>query len=367
MSRYQGTTDFDHAASERIGVLLVNLGTPDAPTAVAVRRYLAEFLSDPRVIELPRLPWWLLLHGIILRVRPRRVARAYAEVWTADGSPLLAISRRQASGLQAALDEVRADGYRVALAMRYGTPSIPDALAELRAQGCQHILVLPMFPQYSGATTGSVFDAVTAELQGWRRVPELRMLMHYHDHPAYIDCLASSISRAWQQRERGERLLLSFHGLPQRYLEAGDPYFCECHKTARLLAERLDLPESGWQTVFQSRFGREPWLQPYLDKTLEALPGEGVQSVDVVCPGFPADCLETLEEVAQQNRELFLASGGRQFNYLPALNDDPGHIAMLRTLVEHETTAWRDDLERRNGTAARQDRAARAQRLGARA
>ncbi|MDX1824196.1 MAG: ferrochelatase, partial [Thiohalomonadales bacterium] len=267
MSRYTTVSDFQHDSPECSGILLTNLGTPDAPTPAAIRRYLAEFLWDPRVVEQPRWLWWLVLHGIILRFRPKRVAKAYAEIWTDDGSPLLHISQQQATLLQSALEPLFAGPVKVALAMRYGQPSIAAGLQSLREAGARRILVLPLYPQYSATTTASTLDAVSRELQYWRWVPELRFVNHYHDHPAYIHALAKSIQTTWQTTGQPDKLLFSFHGLPQRYLEAGDPYFCECHKTARLVTELLQLDATQWQTTFQSRFGPEPWLQPYTDHT----------------------------------------------------------------------------------------------------
>ncbi len=327
MSRYSAhPTDNTRA----VGVLLTNLGTPDSPEPSDVRRYLAEFLADPRIVERPRWLWRPILHGIILRVRPRRAARAYRKIWTDAGSPLLAISREQARQLQARLG----DDIPVALGMRYGHPSIAAGLQELRRKGVRRIVVLPLYPQYSATTTGSTFDAVNAELRTWRVVPELHLINRYHAHPAYLDALAASIREAWSARPRGERLLFSFHGLPRRYAEAGDPYPGECEQTATAVAGRLGLQADEWQLTYQSRFGPEEWLQPYTDETLRSLAAEGVRSVDVIAPGFAADCLETLEEIAMENRDVFLKAGGREYHYIPALNARPDHIEMMAQLVE---------------------------------
>ena len=312
------------------GVLLANLGTPDSPEPADVRHYLAEFLADPRIVERPRWLWRPILHGVILRVRPRRAARAYRRIWTDEGSPLLAIGQEQAHRLQARLG---AD-IPVALGMRYGNPSIAAGLQNLRRKGARRIIVLPLYPQYSATTTGSTFDAVSAELQTWRVVPELRFLNRYHDHPAYLDALTASIREAWSGRPRGERLLFSFHGLPRRYAEAGDPYPDECERTAAAVAERLGLQTDEWLLTYQSRFGPEEWLQPYTDETLRRLAAEGVQSVDVVAPGFAADCLETLEEIAMENHDVFIKAGGREYHYIPALNARTDHIEMMAQLVE---------------------------------
>jgi len=342
--RYLGSPDFRHDEPESLGVLLVNLGTPDAPTTGAVRRFLAEFLADPRVVELPRWLWLPILHGVILRVRPRRSAEAYRSVWTPDGAPLLAIARRQAAALERALREQDDGGVAVALGMRYGRPSLSDALAELHRARARRLLVVPLFPQYSATTTASVFDAVSRELSRWRWIPELRFVTHYHDHPGYIEALASSVREAWAGGARGERLLYSFHGIPRRYFDAGDPYHCQCHKTARLVSERLELAPEQWAVAFQSRVGRERWLEPYTEDLLESWGRSGVQRVDVLCPGFSADCLETIEEIAIRDRELFESAGGESLRYVPALNDRSDHIAALADLVHRSGSGWwRDD------------------------
>lgn len=340
--RFKGTPGFTHEQADHIGILLTNLGTPDAPTSGAVRRYLGEFLADPRIVELPRWIWRLVLHGIILRVRPPRVAKAYASVWSEAGSPLMAFTRRQAQALQPQLDALFRQPVSVAIGMRYGNPSLATGLAELKAAGARRILVLPLYPQYSATTTASTFDAIADELKSWRWLPELHMLNSYHDHPDYIDALCTSIQQFQKEHGQPQRLLFSFHGLPKRYLLAGDPYFCQCHKTARLVAEQLGLPNTAWQVTFQSRFGREEWLQPYTDMTLKALPDEGIRHVQVISPGFASDCLETLEEIDMQNREFFLEAGGEKFDYIPALNDRPEHIRFLAELIAEQTAAWRE-------------------------
>lgn len=340
MSRYLGEPDYRHGSPELAGVLLTNLGTPDEPTRPALRRYLKEFLWDPRVVELPRPLWWLILNGVILNVRPARSAHAYSTVWTDDGSPLMAISRRQAAALAQALEGRCPGPVRVALAMRYGNPSIAAGLEDLRQAGARRILVLPLYPQYSASTTASTFDAVAEILRGWRWVPELRFVNHYHDDPGYVRASAERIRRHWESHGRGERLLFSFHGVPKRYLLNGDPYHCHCHKSARLIAEALELGPGDWELSFQSRFGREEWLKPYTDERLKALPQEGVRAVDAFCPGFSADCLETLEEIAMQNRDFFLEAGGETFRYIPALNDEPGHIEALTELALRHMHGW---------------------------
>lgn len=335
---FQGRTGDAHATPDRTGVLLVNLGTPDAPTTSALRRYLAEFLGDPRVVEVPRPIWLAVLHGIILPFRSPRSARAYAKVWTDQGSPLRVLSERLTSAVDAALSGRGAD-IEIGLAMRYGSPSVSSVLRQWKDRGLRRLLVVPLYPQYSATTTATVFDAVTKELATWRWVPELRWIGDYYREPAWLDAVAESIRRARQRRGTTNHLLFSFHGLPQRYLRAGDPYFCQCHASARLVAERLGLSEDDWSLSFQSRVGREPWLQPYTDQHLLALAARGVREVDVVCPGFAVDCLETLEEIAMQNAEAFEAAGGR-LHYIPALNDEPAHATLLAGLVAKHGSGW---------------------------
>lgn len=337
---YPGDPHFQHGEVPAVGILVANLGTPDAPTRPALRRYLKEFLSDPRVIELSRPFWWLILNGIILNTRPQAVAKLYREIWTEEGSPLLAITRRQASALEGKLSQRIGSPVHTAAAMRYGNPSIGAALRELRQKGCRRILVLPMYPQYAAATTASTFDAVTAELQTWRWVPELRTIHSYHDRPGYIQALASSIREVWEKDGEPERLVFSFHGIPQRYFDDGDPYHCLCHKTARLTAEALGLPQERYIVAFQSLFGKEEWIKPYTDVTIRALGKAGVKRLDVLCPGFAADCLETLEEIDGQNREFFLESGGEHFRYIPALNDREDHIDGLTELLLEHLHGW---------------------------
>lgn len=314
------------------GVLLVNLGTPDAPTTPAVRRYLAEFLSDPRVIEIPALVWKLILHGIILRVRPKKSAALYQSIWTDEGSPLLAISQHQQAAIQAQLG----DDVSVKLGMRYGNPSIASALREFREAGIQRIIVLPLYPQYAAPTTGSVFDAVARELMTWRWVPELDFINGYVNHPLYINALANSIREHIDAQGVPQKIIFSYHGMPKRNLELGDPYYCFCMKTTRLVQEKLALDPALCLSTFQSRFGYAEWLQPYTDKTLEALPGNGVKHIAIVSPAFSADCLETLEELAEQNREIFLHSGGEIYHYIPALNDRADHIEALVDIIKQK-------------------------------
>lgn len=317
----------------KTGVLLINLGTPDAPTPTALRRYLAEFLWDKRVVDLPRPLWWLILHGIILRTRPAKSAKAYQGVWSEEGSPLLVISKQQQQKLQQRLNEKEAGRYHVALGMRYGNPSIASAVETLQQQDVDDLVVLPLYPQNSCSTSGSSFDAVAEAMQQHRFVPPMRFIADYHDYPAYISALAESVRQAWQQHPQPEKLIISFHGTPIRFRDEGDRYFGQCERTARLLADELGLSSGQWQLTFQSRFGKEEWLQPYTDETLKALPGEGVKAVDVICPGFSADCLETLEEIAEENRDYFIEAGGESFNYIAALNTVESHIQLLAGLV----------------------------------
>lgn len=320
----------------KTGILLVNLGTPDAPTPSAVRRYLAEFLWDPRVVEIPRAVWWLILHGIVLRVRPRKSAKAYQAIWTERGSPLMAGSEALADAIAKRLRDAGRDDCVVAVAMRYGRPAVAERLESLRAQGVTRLVVLPLYPQYAAATTASTFDAVSAVLGGWRYIPELRFISDYHSDPGYIRALADSVRAFRQAQGESELLLLSFHGLPARSRRQGDPYYDQCLRSAELLAAELGLPADRWKVVFQSRFGSEEWLKPYCVEVLQELPGAGVKSVDVICPGFSVDCLETLEEIAIANREVFLNAGGQRYRYIPALNADPGHVEALVALIAHQ-------------------------------
>lgn len=325
-----------HTAPSRAGVLLVNLGTPDAPEAGAIRRYLREFLSDRRVVELPPALWYPILYGFILPFRPKRLVHAYAKVWTPDGSPLLMHSRRQRDGLAARL------GVPVELAMTYGSPSIEDGLAALERANVRRVLVLPMYPQYSGTTTAATFDAVARVLAGRRWIPDLRTIGSYHDDPGYIEALARSVEDHADARGRADHLLISFHSIPARCLERGDPYYCFCQKTARLLAARLGRAEGQWSSAFQSRLGRMPWLQPYTDVVIPRLAAGGVKTLDVICPGFPADCLETLEEVAIRYAADFRAAGGGALRYVPALNDRGDHLDALAQLVRRHLAGWED-------------------------
>jgi ferrochelatase len=336
---FLATSAFSHGSPGRTAVLLINLGTPREPTATAVHRYLYQFLMDPRVVEIPRLVWFLLLRMVILPFRSGASAKRYASVWTPAGSPLLDFSERQHRAL---LAEVQARGLDVdvVLAMRYGDPSIPAAMERLRQGGVTRLLVVPLYPQYSATTTASAIDGVVQVLMQTRNVPELRWIRNFHDDAGYIEALRRSVRAYWDANGRPDKLLMSFHGLPRRNLDLGDPYHCECLKTGRLLAEALELRPDEYALSFQSRFGRAKWLEPYTVDTLRRLAREGVGRVDVVCPGFTADCLETLEEIAQEARADFLTSGGRDFHLIPCLNDSPRFISALADLVERHTQGW---------------------------
>ncbi|CAN5477514.1 ferrochelatase [soil metagenome] len=326
-------------AAATTAILLCNLGTPDAPTAPALRRYLGEFLSDARVVEIPKAIWWLILHGIILRTRPKKSAAKYASVWLPEGSPLKVWTEKQAVLLRGYLGQ-RGHAVEVRYAMRYGNPSMASQLDQLKADGVTRILILPAYPQYSGTTTASVFDAVYTWAAKVRRIPEFRFINHYHDDPGYIAALADKIRRHWQQNGQAEQLVMSFHGVPERTLHLGDPYHCECQKTARLLAEKLALPQDRYQVTFQSRFGKAKWLEPYTEPTLVKLAQSGFKSVDVVCPGFTGDCLETLEEISMEARHAFLEAGGKTFNYIECLNDSPQWLTALSELSLRHMGGW---------------------------
>jgi ferrochelatase len=330
---------YAHGQAAKTAVLFCNLGTPDAPTPKAVRRYLAEFLSDHRVVEIPRLLWMLILHGIILRFRPAKSAAKYASVWTAEGSPLKIWTEKQAALLQSQLTQL---GHHVVVrwAMRYGSTSIASQLDALKADGVTRVLVLPAYPQYSATTTASVFDAVYIWAQKTRSIPELRFVNHYHDDAKYIAALSSSVSSYWQAHGQPDKLVMSFHGVPERTLHLGDIYHCECFKTARLLAQSLGLSKDQYQVTFQSRLGRAKWLEPYTEPTLIAMGKAGVGRVDVICPGFTSDCLETLEEINMEAREAFLHAGGKAFHYISCLNDSPLAINALAAVATQHLGGW---------------------------
>jgi len=337
--RYRPEPAFTHGQPAQTGVLYCNLGTPDEPTPAAVRRYLAEFLSDPRVVEIPRAAWLPLLYGVILPLRSAKSAAKYATIWTPEGSPLKLWTEKQAKLLQGWLGE---HGHRVQVryAMRYGNPSITSQLDALKEAGATRILIVPAYPQYSGTTTASIIDAVSQWSDGVRNVPELRFVNRYHDDEAYVQALVRRVQAYWQEHGRGEHVVMSFHGVPERTLHLGDPYHCECQKTARMVAMRLGLEKEQYTVAFQSRFGKAKWLEPYTEPTIRQLAKNGVSRIDVMCPGFTGDCLETLEEIAQEARQAFLTSGGKSFHYIPCLNDKPAWIAALGGLAQRHLEGW---------------------------
>jgi len=333
---------YTHGSEEKTAILLINLGTPDAPTPTAVRRYLKEFLSDPRVVEIPRAIWWLILNGIILNVRPKKSAEKYGAIWTPDGSPLRVHTERQTKLLRGFLGHA---GHHVVVeyAMRYGHPSIPNTLERLKQEGCKRILLIPLYPQYSSSTTATALDVAVTWLRKVRNQPEVRTVRSFADNPGYIKALANSVHKHWTTHGRptsSYRLIMSFHGVPRYTLEKGDPYHCECHKTGRLLAESLNIAADQYQITFQSRFGRAEWLTPYTAQTLTELGRSGVERVDVICPGFTADCLETLEEIAMEGKTEFLKVGGREFRYIPCLNEQEDWIKALTELACNHLQGW---------------------------
>lgn len=351
--KYRSQHAFTHAQADKIGVLISNLGTPQAPTKQALKPYLKQFLSDPRVVEVPKLIWWFVLNGIILNIRPSRSAKAYQTVWTEEGSPLLTHTKHQAEGLAMRFGERFGDDVVVEFAMRYGEPSVHSAIDSLLAQGARKIILLPLYPQYCASTTGSTFDALAEDFVKRRWLPDFRFISHYHDNANYIHCMADKIRAHWDEHGRADKLVFSYHGIPKRYLKNGDPYHCECHKTSRLIAEKLNLNAAEYMTTFQSRFGREEWLTPYTDETLKALPSQGVKSLQVVCPGFSSDCLETIEEIGEENREYFMHAGGERYEYIACLNSDDAHLDMLFELLVENMHGWTvgDDYQQREQMA----------------
>ncbi len=336
--KFNGITNYNHKTTRRSrGVLITNLGTPNTPTSKALRRYLSEFLSDSRVIEIPKPLWWLILNLLILPLRPERSAQLYQNIWNNEGSPLLSISRHQCEKLKTALKVKLSQDIPVALGMRYGNPSIHSALEDLKQHNVDEIIVLPLYPQYCAATTGSTFDAISRYFQQQRWVPSLRFISGYHHHPLYIKAITHSIERHIEQQGIPDKVVISYHGIPQRNLEQGDPYYCFCMQTTRLINESLIKSNSQFTdkliTTFQSRFGKAQWLQPYTDKTLKQLPGQGIKYIAIICPGFAADCLETLDEIQREAKETFMHAGGEAFYYIPCLNDDDLHIEMLVDLL----------------------------------
>ena len=362
---------FEHGTQPQTGILLVNLGTPDEPTPAAVRRYLKEFLSDPRVVEIPKPIWWLILNGIILNTRPSKTAKKYASIWRKEGSPLRVYTERQTQLLRGYLGEKIKTPLPVAYAMRYGNPTNASVIAQLKAAHCERILVLPLYPQYASSTTGATMDAIGGELKRYRNIPALRFVRSFHDHPAYIDAIVKNVLAYWMKSGRpdfaSDKLLMTFHGLPRFHLDKGDPYHCECHKTARLIADQLVLKKDQYVVTFQSRFGKAEWLKPYTDKTLEALGKAGVKRVDTICPGFAADCLETLEEIAIEGKMSFLKSGGKEFNYIPTTNDSEPWVKAIMAIALQNLGGWISaDWNKNAADAQLQASAQRAKTLGAR-
>ncbi|MCU4676236.1 ferrochelatase [Catenovulum sp. 2E275] len=338
--KYKNFSDFEPNKPAKVGVLITNLGTPAAPTKAELKKYLKQFLSDPRIVEAPRLLWWLVLNGVILNFRPARSAKAYQGVWTEQGSPLLVHTQAQQQKIAEKLNMDFGDKVVVEYAMRYGEPSVTATLDKLFEQGARQLLVLPLYPQYSATTTASTFDAIAQDFTQRRLLPDFKFISHYHDNPAYIQALADKVRAHWAQHGRADKLIFSYHGIPKRYVTNGDPYQAECYQTSALVADNLGLAENEFLTTFQSRFGREEWLKPYTDQTLKALPAKGVKSVQVICPGFSADCIETIEEIDEENREYFIEAGGETFEYIPALNADAQHIEMLVGLIKDNLKAW---------------------------
>lgn len=363
-NRFATEAAFKHDTPQRTGVLLINLGTPDAATPEAVKPYLRQFLSDPRVVELPGWFWFPILRGIILNTRPKKSAEKYASIWTADGSPLRVYTEKMTKLVKGWLGGYQNIQVSVEYAMRYGRPDIAGAIERLRADNVTRLLVVPLYPQYAASTTASAQDALFAALQQRRFVPELRIVRHFHDDSGYIEALAHKIRRFWQLEGRGDHLLMSFHGVPQFSIERGDPYFCECHKTARLLAEALGLDKGDYSVGFQSRFGKAEWVKPYTGALLKELGKKKMRKLDVVCPGFVADCLETLEEIAIEGRAEFSQAGGGELRYIPALNDDEMWIRALAALIKRNLEGWPTGPEDSEEIRARK---ARALQLGAKA
>ncbi len=339
--KYKGNAAFAHNQADKLGVLITNLGTPEAPTKAALKPYLKEFLSDPRVVEVPRLLWQIILNGVILNIRPKRSAEAYATVWTDKGSPLLFHTQDQRDRINEQLQQEYGDNIVVEFAMRYGNPSIANVVDKMLEQGVRKLVVLPLYPQYSASTTGSTFDAIAHDFLSRRWLPELRFINHYHDDERYIDALVASVKAHWEKHGKADKLIFTYHGIPLRYLKNGDPYHCECYKTTRLVAEKLELNAEQYLTTFQSRFGREEWLKPYTDETLKSLPAQGIKSVQMICPGFSSDCLETIEEIGEENREYFMESGGENYEYIPCLNSTEQHIDALVGLIKDNLHGWK--------------------------
>jgi ferrochelatase len=340
MAYYNSEPNYQHGDQLKVGILLANLGTPDAPTPKALRSYLGQFLMDRRIVEIPRFIWCWILHCIILVVRPKKSAEKYAQVWMKEGSPLLVHSQKQAQLLRGFLSQKVKSPFVIELGMSYGNPSMKTAIEKLKVQHCDKILLFPLFPQYAASSTAAVYDAVWKVLLKMRNVPAIRTVRHYHDHPAYIKALASSVNDYWMINGRPDKLVMSFHGVPRVHLDKGDPYHCECHKTARLLAESLGLSKDKYQVAFQSRFGKQEWLKPYFANVLEALGKANTKRIDVICPGFSSDCLETLEEIAIEGKHIFQSNGGGDYNYISALNENDAWIHAMTEIALENLQGW---------------------------
>lgn len=340
MAYYNPEPKYEHGDQLKVGILLANLGTPDAPTARALRPYLRQFLSDRRIVEIPRLVWWFILNCIILAIRPKKSAEKYASVWTSDGSPLLVHAKKQTLLLRGFLAQKIKSPFTVELGMSYGNPSMESAIQKLKAQHCDRILVFPLYPQYAASSTASALDAVWRVLLKTRNMPAIRTIKHYHDHPAYIEALAQSVREHWRINGKPNKLVMSFHGVPKFHLLKGDMYHCECHKTARLLANALGLNQDEYAIAFQSRFGKQEWLKPYLANLLESLGKAKVNRIDVICPGFSSDCLETLEEIAMEGKHIFQSNGGGEYHYIPALNENEAWIHAMTTIALENLHGW---------------------------
>jgi protoporphyrin/coproporphyrin ferrochelatase len=371
---FKNEPPFIHGTQAHTGILLINLGTPDEPTPSAVRRYLKQFLSDPRVVEIPKFIWWFILNLIILNVRPAKSAKKYQSIWMKEGSPLRVYTECQTQMLRGFITEKRGtrinSPLKIEFAMRYGNPSIESAIDKLKAAACDNILVLPLYPQYAASTTGSTIDELGRVLSQLRNVPGIRFVKNFHDHPAYINAIVKNVQAEWMKMGRPDfatdKLLMTFHGLPKFHLDKGDPYHCQCYKTARLIGEALGLRKDQYLVTFQSRFGGAEWLQPYTDKTLAALARQGVQRVDVICPGFAADCLETLEEIAIEAKETFLHAGGKKFNYIPIANDTEPYIDALMAVTLDNLQGWiLPDWDQAKADIAQHESAMRAKAMGA--
>ena len=339
MSNYIGEKDYQHGSKEKVGILITNLGTPDAPNTSSLKIYLNQFLSDPRVIEVPKIIWQIILRLFILQLRPRKSAKTYKSIWTKEGSPLLNISKKQLEAIRSRLEKKSKNTY-IELGMRYGNPSIKNALEVLQKNQARKLLILPLYPQYCAATTGSTFDSVSEILQTWRWIPEIRFINQYFEEKKYIEALSYSISNFWKKNKKPQMLVFSYHGIPKKYHLKGDPYHCFCLKTTRLVKEHLKLADDEVITTFQSRFGSQEWLQPYTDQTLKELPNKNIKNIHIISPGFSADCLETLEELEVENKNYFIEAGGNDYKYIPCLNDDELHIDFLVDLIFKNTQGW---------------------------